>query len=115
MTTTIAVAMPATANAPAGPRRTMSSTRRWSASSVAGSVGIMRVSFGEQGPQLAYLRRRHRGAAVVPRHADVGHDGRGLGIVQDVRERRHSVRSWVLLGARRIAAVQHHANRIDGR
>ena len=53
--------------------------------------------------------------AVAPGDADVGDDGRHFVVVQDVRERRHAVRPRVLPRPRRVAAVQHHADRVDRR
>src|SRR5688572_24387539 len=115
MITTIAVATPATANVPAGPRPTISSTAASFAASLAGawSSGLIGASFGKQRAHLAHLPRGHRRAGVLPGHADIRHHRGHLVVVEDVRVRRHPVRARVLARARRIAAVQHDADRVD--
>src|SRR6476620_11193824 len=97
MATTIAVATPATANAPEGTRPTISSTSRSSFSwdMVAGSVTKL-PSFGQQLAQLVGLRRRHGRAAVAPGDTDVRDHRRDFVVVEDVVERRHAVRASVL-------------------
>src|SRR6476620_8638933 len=106
MATTMTVAMPATANAPAGPRPTISSTRR---SSVVGSVfeifAMKASSFRQQLAQFVGLRGSDRRARVIPGNPDV-RDNRGYFVViEDVAERRHAVRPRIFLGSRRVAAV----------
>src|SRR5215204_983097 len=106
MATTITVASPATANVPAGPRLTISSTAASSAASPASDFSpfVMGSSLGLQHAHLAHLLRGHGRAGVLPRDADVG-DHRGHGsVVEDVRERGHAVGAWVLASARGVAA-----------
>src|SRR5688572_1991774 len=109
--------MPATAKAPAGPRLTISSTCA-SLASVAwrSSGGVLTFSsllFRQELAHLVDLGRRDRRAGIAPGDAYIGDDGRHFIVVQDVQERRHAMRPWVLARSRRVAAVQHHADGID--
>src|SRR5688572_13323407 len=107
MAITMAVATPATANAPEGPRPTISSTRR---SSVAWSVveifAMEASSFRQQLAQVVGLRGSDGRASVFPGNPDVRDDSCDLIVVQDVAERRHTVRPRVLLGSRWVAAIE---------
>src|SRR5262252_8014005 len=97
MTTTIAVAMPASANAPDGPRLTTASTSASLASPVFLSEAFIAfLLFRKQFAQFVGLRRRHRRAAVFPGDPDVRHHRCHLIVVEDVRERRHAMRPRVL-------------------
>lgn len=59
--------------------------------------------------------RRDRRTVVAPRHPDIRDDRRDFLVRQRLRERRHPVRTRILERARRIAAVQDHADRVDRR
>ncbi|CAM2151862.1 hypothetical protein PT2222_270036 [Paraburkholderia tropica] len=67
------------------------------------------------GAQIRHLLRRDRRALVPPRHADEGHDRRHFLVGQRLGERRHAVRARIALRAGRIAAVEHHPDRIHRR
>src|SRR6185437_6672443 len=111
---TITVAAPASAIAPCGPAATTRST----SSSAAG--GLLRVSLASMSwvlqwggsmqrrlAQLADVADGHRQAAIAPCRADIRDDGSRFHVVQFLCERRHPVRLWIALRARREAAVQH--------
>src|SRR4029079_6116042 len=93
------------------------SSTAWSA--VAGLVGgselIMAASFQRCGAQLVGVARRDRRAAIAPGGADVGDDGGDLVVGEEACEGRHAVGHRIALGARRIAAIEHHADRVDRR
>src|SRR5580692_2223925 len=114
MTTNVAI--PANATAPVAPERTM---RRTDASSVLpgsvwmGSVFSMAGSILWRRAQLIGVARGYRRAAVAPGSADIGDHGGDLVVGQALRERRHAIGPGVTLRARREAAVQHHADRVD--
>src|SRR5205085_3382508 len=105
MITTIAVATPATANVPDGPRCTISSTAA-SSEALRTCDSLMRASLGKELAEVVHLRRRDRRAGVVPRDADVSDDGGHVFVREHVGEGRHPVRPRILARARRIAAVE---------
>src|SRR3954469_12122000 len=108
--------MPATTIAPDGPCATTSSMA-WSATAglVGGSELNMGLSVQRCRAQLVGLARRDRRAAIAPGGADVGDDGGDLVVGEEAGEGRHAVGHRIALGARRIAAIEHHADRIDRR
>src|SRR6478735_7569919 len=117
MAITMAVATPATAKAPTGPWPTISSTRLSSAVgwSVFEIFAMEASSFGQQLAQFVGLRGSDRRARVIPGNPDIGDNGCDLVVIEDVAERWHAVRPRILLGSRRVAAVEHHAYGVDGR
>src|SRR4051812_13305147 len=99
MATTITVATPATANVPEGPWRTISSTRASSSLTSDTFAIVLFPLFRQQLAQVVDLCRRHWRSRVVPRGADIRDHCRHLVVIQDVRERRHSVRPRILARA----------------
>src|SRR5688572_4389652 len=99
--------MPAIANAPAGPRLTISFTCASLASAARRSSGdvltFFSLLFGQHLAHLVDLGRRHRRAGISPRDAYVGDDGRYFVVIQDMQERRHAMRPRILARPRRIA------------
>src|ERR1700754_4527507 len=114
---TIAVAIPATAIAPAGPERTMAWTDSSSELEEDGGEDelIMSPSVQRCRAQLIGLPRRDRASAIAPGGPDIGDDGSDLIVGQPLRERRHAVRHRIACRPRRIAAIEYHPDRIDRR
>src|SRR4051812_41211763 len=117
MIVTIAAAMPATAKAPEGPRATIASSSCSSIPSSGWGVlgSLMAVSLRKDLAQLVRLCGAYGRSRVVPGDADVGDDGSHLFVIEQVREGRHAVGPLVLRGSRCVAAVEHHADRVDRR
>src|SRR4051812_43620139 len=111
MATTMNVAIAATANAPDGPRLTISSTAASLCSPRCSSVISVTSSFRKHFAKLVGRCGRHGGAAFSPRDSYVGDDRRGFIIVQDMREGGHSVGPRVFFRAGRVTAIEHHADR----
>src|SRR5262249_29780697 len=70
------------------------------------------VSVGRKSSRLRRFPDRHGARAVAPRLAHVGDDRCDLPIGQQMTEGWHAVRARIAIGARREAAVEHHAQRI---
>src|SRR5688500_3854492 len=101
MATTIVVAMPATANAPPGPRLTISSTSASLPAAGRSSLDVMAGarSFRQEFAKLVGLRRRDGCAGIAPRYADVRDDRGHLLVVEDMGERWHAVRARIFSSA----------------
>ena len=92
-----------------------------------GVAGLFGAARGTAGIDHRRLNRAERSAsvlaspaltgapAIAPCGADIGDDRRDFVVGQRLRERRHAIGHRVACGAGRIAAVQHHADRIDRR
>src|ERR1700737_1777496 len=109
--------MPATATAPSGPDPTILSTLA-SSDAVDGGASwetIMASSLQRCRAERVGFGCGNRGSVVAPGNPDVGHDRRDLVIRERLCEGWHSVRHRIACGARRIAAVENHPDRIDGR
>src|SRR5471032_1624637 len=65
--------------------------------------------------QVADLLRRHRRTVVAPRHTNVRHHCSHFRIRQRLSERRHAIRMRVAVRARRVTAIEHHADRVYSR
>src|SRR5690348_4304657 len=112
----MAVAIPARTSAPRGPAATIRPTRSSAVVAICSGSSelIMTASIERSGTKLVRLARTHGRAAIAPGGADIAHDGGDIIVGQDACKRWHAVGPRIALGARRIAAVQHHADRIDG-
>src|SRR4051812_36252238 len=106
------VAIAATAKAPDGPRLTISSTAASLCSPRCSSVISVTSSFRKHFAKLVGRCGCHGGAAISPRDSYVGDDRGDFVVVQDVRERGHSVGPRVLFRAGRVAAIEYHADRV---
>src|SRR3984957_18224989 len=109
--------MPATTMAPRGPDRTISSIL---ASSVSGDEGaswdtIMMSLLQWRGAERVGFGCRDRSAVIAPGNPDVGHHGGNFIVRKRLGERRHSVRHRIGGCPRRIAAIENHPYRVDGR
>src|ERR1700722_19710112 len=109
--------MPATTMAPRGPDRTIS----WIlASSVSGDEGaswdtIMMSLLQRRGTERVGFGCRDRSAVIAPGNPDVGHDRGHFVVGKNLGEWRHSVRHRIARRSRRIAAIENHPYRVDGR
>src|ERR1700681_2417469 len=115
---TIAVAIPATAIGPPGPVRTMASTESSSERDAEDSCAdelIMSPSVQRCRAQLVGLPRRDGASAVAPGGPDIGDDGGDFVVGKPVREWRHAIWHRVSGRSRRIAAIEHHPDRVDRR
>src|ERR1700712_1662307 len=113
---TMAVAMPATTMAPRGPDRTILSILASSASDDSGASWgtIMASSVKRCGAKFVRLSRRYGSAAGAPGRADVGDHRGDLIVGRRRREGRQAVGHGISGRARRVAAVEHHSNGVDG-
>src|SRR5260221_14477841 len=108
---TMEVAPLATATAPRGPERTITSTD--SSSELAAAAGgedefiMTSPSVQRCGAQFVRLSRRDGFATVSPGRPDIGDYGRDLVVGEPVRKGRHAVGHRVSRCARRVAAIEH--------
>src|SRR5260370_23876426 len=113
----MAVATPATATAPRGPERTITSTD--SSSELAAAAGgedefiMTSPSVQRCGAQFVRLSCRDGFATVSPGRPDIGDYCRDLVVGQPMRTWRHAVGHWISSRPRRIATVEHHPDRIN--
>src|SRR5260221_741360 len=115
---TMEVAPLATATAPRGPERTITSTD--SSSELAAAAGgedefiMTSPSVQRCGAQFVRLSRRDGFATVSPGRPDIGDYGRDLVVGQPMRKWRHAIGHWISSRPRRISALEPHPTRLNG-